>query len=265
MERTCSHCRLSFFSDNICYNAADSLAADFRPVQLWVGTTLVCEAAVFAAHECTSMTNLKSTPTVYAKVDVRNAINTVRRDKMLKSVQERCPEIYHRWLRPLNEISFKLVVFLRYHYRWTRQHRCWSSRKSPKLTARPRSLTKQLQVRVPCFRYSIRQLTRFDYGLEKALPAIRDIICSFGPTGLASLRNGHSVRCSVRYRYSHRHCVIVSVDWICIQPYCSWLVIFVRPAFNTSFAQAHCTQMDPGCKQLIWQLDLFLLLFVTCS
>ena len=75
-------------------HAADLLAPDFRPVQLGVGTRLGCEAAVHAAREFITRATSNSNPIVFVKVDMCNAFNTVRRDKMLKAIHARCPEIY---------------------------------------------------------------------------------------------------------------------------------------------------------------------------
>ena len=57
-----------------------------------VGTPLGCEAAVHATRDFLVADTLPSTAVV--KVDIRNAFNTVRRDRLLRSVRDRCPEIY---------------------------------------------------------------------------------------------------------------------------------------------------------------------------
>ena len=76
------------------HHAADLLAPEFRPIQLGVGTRLGCEAAVHAAREFMSKVTDDSPPSVFVKVDVRNAFNSVRRDIMLKAIYNRCPETY---------------------------------------------------------------------------------------------------------------------------------------------------------------------------
>ena len=75
-------------------HAADLLGPEFRPVQLGVGTRLGCEAAVHAAREYISSVTDVPSPNVILKLDVRNAFNTVRRDKMLNNIKKRCPEVY---------------------------------------------------------------------------------------------------------------------------------------------------------------------------
>ena len=63
-------------------------------MQLGVGTRLGCEAAVHAAREFILNASEDSSSSVIVKVDVRNAFNSVRRDVMLTSIRDRCPEIY---------------------------------------------------------------------------------------------------------------------------------------------------------------------------
>ena len=68
------------------------IGPELRPVQMGVGAPLGCEAAVHATRDFLS--SEPSAPTAVVKVDIRNAFNTVRRDAMLNSVRDRCPEIY---------------------------------------------------------------------------------------------------------------------------------------------------------------------------
>lgn len=71
------------------------VGSELRPVQLGVGTPLGCEAAVHAARDfVTSAAENSEHPSVLVKVDVRNAFNTLRRDILLKTVKDRCPEVY---------------------------------------------------------------------------------------------------------------------------------------------------------------------------
>ena len=74
------------------HHLASVVGPELRPVQMGVGTPLGCEAAVHATREFLTA-NTSASATV-VKVDIRNAFNTVRRDVLLKSVRDRCPEIY---------------------------------------------------------------------------------------------------------------------------------------------------------------------------
>ena len=67
------------------------LGSQLRPVQLGYGTVGGCEAAVHAArHFFENMTKNE----VLVKIDMRNAFNAVRRDKLLSTVRQRAPSLY---------------------------------------------------------------------------------------------------------------------------------------------------------------------------
>ena len=67
------------------------LGQQLRPVQLGYGTPGGCEAAVHAARHF--FNNLEQNE-VLIKIDMRNAFNTLRRDKFLTTVRQRVPSLY---------------------------------------------------------------------------------------------------------------------------------------------------------------------------
>ena len=75
-------------------HASTQTSEALRPVQLGVGVAQGCEAALHACREYISQ-SLRDTSCdkVLIKVDMRNAFNTIRRDKMLLQVADRCPEV----------------------------------------------------------------------------------------------------------------------------------------------------------------------------
>ena len=60
----------------------------FHPVQLGLGTSGGCEAAIHAARQILS-SGTHSHPLVLLKVDYRNAFNSIRRDRFLHVVREK--------------------------------------------------------------------------------------------------------------------------------------------------------------------------------
>ena len=74
--------------------SSSRLAAELAPVQLGVGVSGGCEAAVHATREYAAI--ISSNPAsdqVLVKIDMKNAFNTVRRDTVLKEIARRCPEL----------------------------------------------------------------------------------------------------------------------------------------------------------------------------
>ena len=67
------------------------LGQQLRPVQLGYGTPGGCEAAVHASRQF--LENLSDNE-VLVKIDMRNAFNTVRRDRFLSTVRQRAPSLY---------------------------------------------------------------------------------------------------------------------------------------------------------------------------
>ena len=63
-----------------------------QPTQLGVGTPAGCEAALRAVRHYMEST---SSPKVLLKIDLKNAFNSIRRDKILESVREHLPDTYH--------------------------------------------------------------------------------------------------------------------------------------------------------------------------
>ena len=77
------------------HHASSLVSAHLMPVQLGVGVKHGCEAAVHATREYISLqAHLDSSQQVLVKIDVQNAFNCVRRDKLLEQIRVRCPEIY---------------------------------------------------------------------------------------------------------------------------------------------------------------------------
>ena len=76
-------------------HASNLLAAQLKPVQLGVGVTGGCEAAVHAAREYINWhRESESTSEVLVKIDMNNAFNCIRRDVFLAAIRSRVPEIY---------------------------------------------------------------------------------------------------------------------------------------------------------------------------
>ena len=74
-----------------------------EPYQLGVGTPAGCEAA----HRATRLyMETASTPKVLLKVDLKNAFNTIRRDKILTAAREHLPDAYHLLHQAYGEKSF---------------------------------------------------------------------------------------------------------------------------------------------------------------
>ena len=71
---------------------APTVRGQLEPSQLGVGTRAGCEAALRATRHF--MDN-STTPKVILKIDLKNAFNCIRRDKMLSVVRELIPEAYH--------------------------------------------------------------------------------------------------------------------------------------------------------------------------
>ena len=69
----------------------DDLGDLFRPTQLGFGTCHGSEAAVHAARH--SLNNMSSSD-VFVKLDIRNAFNTIRRDRILQEVKEKLPHLF---------------------------------------------------------------------------------------------------------------------------------------------------------------------------
>ena len=63
-----------------------------EPTQLGVGTPSGSEAALHATRKYIEATQ---TPKVLLKIDLKNAFNTIRRDKLLTAVREHLPDAYH--------------------------------------------------------------------------------------------------------------------------------------------------------------------------
>jgi len=63
----------------------------FQPSQLGVGTPRGCEAAVHATRSFMTQTQGEK---VLLKLDVKNAFNSIRRDKVLQAAHTHLPEIY---------------------------------------------------------------------------------------------------------------------------------------------------------------------------
>ena len=68
------------------------LSEQLRPTQLGVGTPAGCEAALRATR---AYMEGSTTPKVILKIDLSNAFNSLRRDKILAAVRENIPETYN--------------------------------------------------------------------------------------------------------------------------------------------------------------------------
>ncbi len=71
--------------------ASTKLAAYFSPIQLGVGVSGGCEAAV---HACRRYIDVMPDDNVIVKLDFSNAFNCLHRDTMLSAIQSHVPEIY---------------------------------------------------------------------------------------------------------------------------------------------------------------------------
>ena len=69
---------------------SSELGQQLRPVQLGYGSPGGCEAAVHASRQF--LENLSDNE-VLIKIDMRNAFNTVRRDRFLSTVRQRTPSL----------------------------------------------------------------------------------------------------------------------------------------------------------------------------
>ena len=69
-----------------------TIRGQLEPTQLGVGTPSGCEAAVRARRHYMEST---TTPKVILKIDLKNAFNSIRRDKILSVIREYTPEAYH--------------------------------------------------------------------------------------------------------------------------------------------------------------------------
>ena len=67
------------------------LGSHLRPTQLGYGTKGGCEAAVHAARH---LLETSTEPIVLVKLDIKNAFNTIRRDKLMLEVESKIPTLY---------------------------------------------------------------------------------------------------------------------------------------------------------------------------
>ena len=79
----------------LTHYAAARLSQELAPVQLGVGVSQGCEAAVHAVREYARvLSGMEDSSYVLVKVDVKNAFNSLRRDVLLNRIAERCPELH---------------------------------------------------------------------------------------------------------------------------------------------------------------------------
>ena len=69
----------------------EHMGSMLAPLQLGYGTSLGSEAAVHAARQFVACL---SQDQVFLKLDFKNAINSVRRDKVLQSARQHIPEVF---------------------------------------------------------------------------------------------------------------------------------------------------------------------------
>ena len=72
--------------------ATPEIRDQLEPTQLGVGTPAGCEAALRATRHYIEATQ---TPKVLLKIDLTNAFNSIRRDRILEAVRELTPDAYH--------------------------------------------------------------------------------------------------------------------------------------------------------------------------
>ena len=82
-------CRLA--AKCACAYASDKLVNFFSPVQVGVGVSVVCEAAVHAALR---FLDGMDEDQIFVKLDFANAFNCLQRDHMLETVRNIIPKIY---------------------------------------------------------------------------------------------------------------------------------------------------------------------------
>ena len=86
----------------IVFPATAEIRDQVQPTQLGVGTPAGCEAALRAVRHYMESS---SSPKVLLKIDLKNAFNSIRRDKVLEAIRDHLPEAYHMFYQAYGSSS----------------------------------------------------------------------------------------------------------------------------------------------------------------